>query len=90
MAEKAILITNANIQQLRTRFQHDGTGVEPAVGYILVAGFGADEDYSVMSRAKFAEKYVQGESLHAPGWFEAVPKFYPNGTPNPAAEVPNG
>lgn len=85
MAEKAVQITKSNIGQLTTRFQHDGTGVDLAIGYYLVAGFGADEDYSVMSPAKFFEKYVAGEKLRNNGFFEAIPKFYPNGTPNPRA-----
>ena len=72
MAEKAIIVTNANIAELNSRFQHDGTGVPAAVGYILVCGFGADEDYSMMNKVRFFQKYEKGADLRN-GFFEAIP-----------------
>lgn len=74
MAQKAILVTAANVQQLTSRFQNDGTGVTPAIGYYLLAGFGEDGDYDIVSSANFAAAFDKGEPLRTPGWFEAVKK----------------
>ena len=74
MAEKAILVTNANVAELTSRFQHEGTGVTPAVGYYLVTHFGDDDDYDMVSPAIFQSKYRRGESLKTEGFFEAVPR----------------
>jgi hypothetical protein len=71
MAEKAILVTNANVEQLNNRFQNDGTGVPAAVGYYLVAQFGQDGAYEMLSAATFNEKYEMGEPLNN-GFFEAI------------------
>lgn len=73
MAEKAILITNANVEKLNARFQHEGTGVPAAVGYYLVAGFGEDGDYSIMSSSKFHQQYIEGKPIRN-GFFEAIRK----------------
>ena len=71
MADKAILITKANVEELTTRFQNDNTGVMPAIGYYLVAQFGQDGDYDIVSPAIFNEKFTKGETLRN-GFFEAV------------------
>lgn len=72
MAEKAILVTNGNREALKARFQQDATGVEPAVGYYLVALFGADDrNYEMLSKATFNENYTKGVELRN-GFFEAV------------------
>lgn len=73
MATKAIQITNANVAELNNRFQKEGTGVPAAVGYYLVAQFGEDGDYDIMSAAKFNQKYTKGATLRN-GFFEAVRK----------------
>lgn len=74
MAEKAILVTNENKNYLQNRFQHDGTGVDVAVGYYLVTHFGDDDDYDMMSAANFKAKYMEGRRLATSGFFEAVPR----------------
>lgn len=71
MADKAILVTKSNIEQLTNRFQQEGTGVMPAIGYYLVAQFGDDGDYDMLSPAIFNEKFTKGETLRN-GFFEAV------------------
>ncbi|AWN03313.1 hypothetical protein PBI_CAMILLE_67 [Microbacterium phage Camille] len=74
MADKAIKVTNENREELKTRFQQEATGVEPAVGYYLVAQFGADDrNYEMISSAVFNQKYEKGVELRN-GFFEAVPK----------------
>lgn len=73
MAEKAILVTPANIKKLNERFQHEGTGVPMAIGYYLVAGFGEDGDYQLLSAATFNQRYTQGQPIRN-GFFEALPK----------------
>lgn len=74
MAEKAILITIENKERLQNRFQGDRTGVDMAVGYYLVAHFGDDGDYDMMSPVNFKAKYMEGRRLATPGFFEAVPR----------------
>lgn len=72
MAQKAILVTNANRDQLANRFNEDNsTGVPIAVGYYLVANFGDHFGYEMLSAAKFNAKYLIGEKLKN-GFFEAV------------------
>lgn len=78
MATKAILVTAANVQELTNRFQHDGTGVMPAVGYYLVAQFGEDGDYDMVDSARFNAAFTRGEELRS-GFFEAIRKDIPNG-----------
>ena len=75
MAEKAILVTNANVEELNSRFQNEETGVPAAVGYFLVAGFGEDD---MVSASTFATLYDKGPELRN-GFFEAVRKDIPNG-----------
>jgi hypothetical protein len=74
MAQKAVLVTAANIEQLRSRFQADGTGVEPAIGYYLLAGFGEDGDYDMVSAANFNAQFTIGPKLRTEGFFEAIRK----------------
>ena len=78
MAEKAILVTNANVEELNSRFQNEETGVPAAVGYFLVAGFGEDGAYDMVSASTFATLYDKGPELRN-GFFEAVRKDIPNG-----------
>lgn len=73
MAEKAVFVTAANVADLNKRFQKDATGVPAAIGYYLVAGFGEDGDYDMLSSAVFNQKYTVGKSLRN-GFFEAVRK----------------
>lgn len=73
MAEKAILVTNSNVEELNSRFQAEGTGVPAAVGYFLVADFGADGAYDMISAATFNDLYTKGAELRN-GFFEAVRK----------------
>lgn len=70
MADKAIAVTAANVKKINERFQHEGTGVPAAIGYFLVAGFGEDGDYDMLSPAVFNEKYTIGKPLRN-GFFEA-------------------
>ena len=79
MAEKAILITNANRETLANRFIEDeSTGVPLAVGYYLVMGFGEHLGREVLSAAVFNEVYTKGPEIRN-GFFEAVKKDIPNG-----------
>lgn len=75
MAQKAILVTNANREELNNRLQQDATGVPMAVGYYVVMLFGADDrNYEMLSKASFNQLYTQGPKLKSPGWFEAIRK----------------
>lgn len=78
MAEKAILVTPANREELNSRFQHDGPGVPASIGYYLVAPFGVDGHYDMLNAATFNELYTAGPVLRN-GFFEAVRKDIPNG-----------
>lgn len=73
MAQKAILVTPDNKDQLTSRFYDLGSGVPIAIGYYLMAYFGEDGDYDMVSSAVFNAKYTKGETLRN-GFFEAVPK----------------
>jgi len=73
MAQKAVLVTANNVDQLNTRFFKEGSGVPAAIGYYLVAFFGDDGDYDMLSAANFNAQYDKGEVLRN-GFFEAVPK----------------
>lgn len=76
MAQKAVLVTEANLDELNSRFFQEGTSVPMAVGYYLVAGFGDHLSYELLNSANFNAKYTQGETLRN-GFFEAVPKVVP-------------
>ena len=73
MAEKAIQVTEENRDRLNNRFYQGGPGVPMAIGYFLVAGFGEDGDYDMLSPAVFYEKYQRGTPI-TNGFFEAIPK----------------
>jgi hypothetical protein len=71
MAQKATLVTADNKDQLTTRFYDLGSGVPIAIGYYLVAFFGEDGDYDMLSAAKFNELYEKGTPI-SNGFFEAI------------------
>jgi len=72
MAQKAILITNANRQEIANKYNEgEATGVPIAVGYYLVAGFGDHLGYEILSAANFAQLYERGSNIQN-GFFEAV------------------
>ncbi len=76
MAEKAIQVTRSNRDELQNRFalgEDGGTGVPMAIGYYLVAGFGEDGAYEMLSPHVLSEKYTRGETLRN-GFFEVIPK----------------
>lgn len=73
MAQKAVRVTADNKDMLTTRFYDQGSGVPIAIGYFLLAGFGEDGDYDMVSPANFYAKFEVGETLRN-GFFEAVPK----------------
>lgn len=73
MAQKAVLVTAENREQLNSRFFQEGTGVPMAIGYYLVSGFGDHLGYELLNSANFNAKYDQGETFRN-GFFEAIPK----------------
>lgn len=73
MAQKAVQVTNANREELETRFYKDGPGVPMSVGYWLVAFFGDDGDYDMLSPTTFNNTYTLGEKLRG-GFYEVIPK----------------
>lgn len=76
MAQKAILVTESNLDELNNRFFQEGTSVPMAVGYYLLSGFGDHLSYELLNSANFFAKYDKGETLRN-GFFEAVPKAAP-------------
>ena len=62
MAAKAVAITNANIGELKRRFEIEDVTEPLAVGYFLVADFGSLERvYDVVTKEVLLEKF------HIPG-----------------------
>lgn len=75
MAQKATLVTAANIGTLKSTYSDEfTTGTELAIGYYLVVNFGDHFGYELLSAANFFAKYSRGETLHIELWFEAVLK----------------
>lgn len=74
MAQKAVLITAGNIKKLTSRFQDGGTGVDLAIGYYLLADFGEDSHYEVISAATLHQNYEIGQKLHNKEFFEVIKK----------------
>lgn len=74
MAQKAILITAGNRDNLAKRFSEEhSTGPALAIGYYLVSGFGDHLSYEIISAANFAQIYERGPDIRN-GFFEAVKK----------------
>lgn len=73
MAKKAIKVTSNNVDVLNKRFFREDSGVPAAIGYFLLANFGEDGDYDMVSAANFNEQFHEGQKLRN-GFFEAVPK----------------
>lgn len=73
MAQKAIEVTSSNRSYLQERFFKDGPGVPMTVGYWVLAGFGPDGDYDMLSGASFHRSYTLGDKLRN-GFYQAIPK----------------
>lgn len=73
MAQKAVKVTSQNRDELQSRFFNDGPGVPMSIGYWLVAYFGDDGDYDMLSPSTFNQTYNLGEKLRN-GFYEVVPK----------------